>query len=98
MRRKSPLARAIAKQLSTPAGREAALAALAQSDPAAARRIERRHNPLDLKPRDRVRYRLSATPQRGSIHRMDGLDAAYVHWDNGSEQLCLLEDLERSTL
>lgn len=95
MRRKSPLARAIAKQLSTPAGREAALRSLEQSDPAAARRIRERHA---LRVGDRVRYLLAAEPQRGSINRMDGTDAAYVHWDNGSEQLCLLEDLERSKL
>lgn len=25
---------------------------------------------------------------------MNGDDAAYVHWNDGSEQLCLLSDLE----
>lgn len=30
----------------------------------------------------------------GRIDRMDGTDAAYVHWRDGSEQLCLLTDLE----
>lgn len=31
--------------------------------------------------------------QTGHIDRMDGDDAAYVHWSDGSEQLCLLTDL-----
>ena len=40
MKRKSPMAKAIAKQLATPAGRAAAVASIAQTDPAAARRLQ----------------------------------------------------------
>lgn len=48
--------------------------------------------PHCLKPGDEVRYTLR--PLTGRIDRMDGVDAAYVHWNDGSEQLCLLTDLE----
>lgn len=43
-----------------------------------------------LKTGDEVRSMLRQ--QTGHIDRMDG-DAAYVHWSDGSEQLCLLTDL-----
>lgn len=46
-----------------------------------------------LKPGDEVSNALRPQ-QRGHIDRMDGSDAAYVHWNDGSEQLCLLTDLE----
>lgn len=46
MKRKSPFAKAIAKQLATPAGRAEALASIAQVDPAAARRIEEKRRPI----------------------------------------------------
>jgi len=39
MKKKSPFAKAVAKQLATPEGRAAALAYMAQVDPAAARRV-----------------------------------------------------------
>ena len=46
-----------------------------------------------LKPGDEVLNTLRPQ-QRGRIDRLDGDDAAYVHWNDGSEQLCLLTDLE----
>jgi hypothetical protein len=46
----------------------------------------------ELKPGDRVKNLLRGR-QRGVIDRLEGDDAAYVHWDEGSEQLCLLTDL-----
>jgi len=46
-----------------------------------------------LKPGDEVLTFLGQR-RRGIIDRMDGDDAAYVHWNDGSEQLCLLTDLE----
>lgn len=46
----------------------------------------------EFKPGDRVKNSLRGR-QRGVIDRLDGEDAAYVQWDEGSEQLCLLTDL-----
>ena len=46
----------------------------------------------ELKPGDRVKNLLRGR-QRGAIARLESEDAAYVHWDEGSEQLCLLSDL-----
>lgn len=93
MAKRSPFAKAIAKQLSTAAGRAAALDSVAASDPAAARRVQaanaRKHG---ITVGGRVRYTLR--PQSGTVHSLDGMDAAYVDWDNGGRQLCLLEDLE----
>ena len=57
------------------------------------------HHPLAMVSGVRVEPRHGSRPGRyrgrrwGVIARLDGRDAAYIHWDGGDEQLCLLSDL-----
>lgn len=59
----------------------------------------RKVNPLAIASGVRVEPRWGARPGRyrgrrwGTVARLDGRDAAYVNWDGGDEQLCLLSDL-----
>ncbi len=46
-----------------------------------------------VEPRPEARRRQLRGRRWGTVARLDGADAAIVHWDDGSEQLCYLSDL-----